>query len=159
VDHVKDYKPPKDSDKLDDITKALHIQGCGPGVELPMLKAPSSQDDKSNDDECFLLPPEPEPESRLLHPAVKSEPAKNSDRGSGSKRKYEDRGDDSSTREKERSKKSKKKDSKKKKSKKRKSKKHKKKESSSSSSSSSDESSSSSSSEDERDRSNKRKKR
>ncbi|CAG7830407.1 unnamed protein product [Allacma fusca] len=32
VDHVKDYKPPKDTDKLDDITRQLYEQGCAPKV-------------------------------------------------------------------------------------------------------------------------------
>jgi len=29
VDHVANYRPPKDSDDLDDITKTLHAKGCG----------------------------------------------------------------------------------------------------------------------------------
>jgi RNA-binding motif X-linked protein 2 len=32
VDHVKDYKPPKDSDKLDDITRQLYEEGCAPKI-------------------------------------------------------------------------------------------------------------------------------
>lgn len=28
VDHVADYKPPKDSDKLDEETRKLHAEGC-----------------------------------------------------------------------------------------------------------------------------------
>ena len=30
VDHVADYKPPKDSDKLDEETRKLHAEGCAP---------------------------------------------------------------------------------------------------------------------------------
>lgn len=30
VDHVADYKPPKDSDKLDEETQKLHAEGCAP---------------------------------------------------------------------------------------------------------------------------------
>ncbi|NXJ10084.1 RBMX2 protein, partial [Odontophorus gujanensis] len=29
VDHVANYRPPKDSDDLDEVTKALHAKGCG----------------------------------------------------------------------------------------------------------------------------------
>lgn len=30
VDHVADYKPPKDSEKLDEETRKLHAEGCAP---------------------------------------------------------------------------------------------------------------------------------
>ncbi|XP_057331566.1 RNA-binding motif protein, X-linked 2 [Microplitis mediator] len=30
VDHVSDYKPPKDSKRVDDVTKKLRSEGCGP---------------------------------------------------------------------------------------------------------------------------------
>ncbi|CAL9684990.1 unnamed protein product [Knipowitschia caucasica] len=32
VDHVKDYKPPKDHEDIDDITRSLREQGCAPSV-------------------------------------------------------------------------------------------------------------------------------
>ncbi|XP_031633077.1 RNA-binding motif protein, X-linked 2 [Contarinia nasturtii] len=35
VDHVKDYKPPKDNDKYDDETRQLHEEGCAPRMQLP----------------------------------------------------------------------------------------------------------------------------
>lgn len=35
VDHVNDYKPPKDNDKLDDETRQLHEEGCAPKLQLP----------------------------------------------------------------------------------------------------------------------------
>lgn len=35
VDHVNDYKPPKDNDKYDDETRLLHEQGCAPKMQLP----------------------------------------------------------------------------------------------------------------------------
>lgn len=35
VDHVQDYKPPKENEKDDDIIKALKEFGCAPGVPLP----------------------------------------------------------------------------------------------------------------------------
>lgn len=36
VDHVNDYKPPKDSDKIDDETRKLHAEGCAPKPQLPI---------------------------------------------------------------------------------------------------------------------------
>lgn len=35
VDHVKDYKPPKDSDKYDSETRLIHTEGCAPKEQLP----------------------------------------------------------------------------------------------------------------------------
>ncbi|OPJ82161.1 RNA-binding motif protein, X-linked 2 [Patagioenas fasciata monilis] len=46
VDHVANYRPPKDSDDLDDVTKALHAKGCG--VKTPPH---TSSDSLSEDDE------------------------------------------------------------------------------------------------------------
>ncbi|XP_009560605.2 RNA-binding motif protein, X-linked 2 isoform X2 [Cuculus canorus] len=46
VDHVANYRPPKDSDDLDDVTKALHAKGCG--VKTPphtSSDSPSEEDD------------------------------------------------------------------------------------------------------------------
>ncbi|POI29235.1 hypothetical protein CIB84_007016 [Bambusicola thoracicus] len=45
VDHVANYRPPKDSDDLDDVTKALHAKGCG--VKTP----PQTSSDSSEDDD------------------------------------------------------------------------------------------------------------
>uniref|UniRef100_A0A6G1RMP6 RNA binding motif protein X-linked 2 n=1 Tax=Hypotaenidia okinawae TaxID=2861861 RepID=A0A6G1RMP6_9GRUI len=45
VDHVANYRPPKDSDDLDDVTKALHAKGCG--VKTPPH---TSSDSLSEDD-------------------------------------------------------------------------------------------------------------
>jgi RNA-binding motif X-linked protein 2 len=44
VDHVKDYKPPKEHENDDDLIKTLKELGCAPGVELP---APSSSSSPS----------------------------------------------------------------------------------------------------------------
>ncbi|XP_051486528.1 RNA-binding motif protein, X-linked 2, partial [Apus apus] len=41
VDHVANYRPPKDSDDLDDVTKALHEKGCG--VKTPPHTSSESQ--------------------------------------------------------------------------------------------------------------------
>jgi len=35
VDHVENYKPPKDNEDYDDITRKLHSEGCGPVLQLP----------------------------------------------------------------------------------------------------------------------------
>lgn len=35
VDHVQDYKPPKDDDRYDDITRKLHEEGCAPKEQIP----------------------------------------------------------------------------------------------------------------------------
>uniref|UniRef100_A0A8C2STU8 RNA-binding motif protein, X-linked 2 n=1 Tax=Coturnix japonica TaxID=93934 RepID=A0A8C2STU8_COTJA len=45
VDHVANYRTPKDSDDLDDVTKALHAKGCG--VKTP----PHTSSDSSLEDE------------------------------------------------------------------------------------------------------------
>lgn len=34
MDHVKDYRPPKDSEDIDDITKLLREEGCAPKVPV-----------------------------------------------------------------------------------------------------------------------------
>lgn len=36
MDHVNDYKPPKDNDKIDPETKRLHLEGCAPKVQIPV---------------------------------------------------------------------------------------------------------------------------
>uniref|UniRef100_A0A663EG03 RNA binding motif protein X-linked 2 n=1 Tax=Aquila chrysaetos chrysaetos TaxID=223781 RepID=A0A663EG03_AQUCH len=46
VDHVANYRPPKDSDDLDEVTKALHAKGCG--VKTPPH---TSSDSLSEDDD------------------------------------------------------------------------------------------------------------
>lgn len=34
VDHVTDYKPPKDNEKMDDETRQLQMEGCAPQMQL-----------------------------------------------------------------------------------------------------------------------------
>lgn len=36
VDHVQDYKAPKDDDRYDDITRRLHQEGCAPKIDAPV---------------------------------------------------------------------------------------------------------------------------
>jgi RNA-binding motif protein, X-linked 2 len=35
VDHVQQYKVPKDSDKLDEVTRKLQQEGCAPVAQIP----------------------------------------------------------------------------------------------------------------------------
>ena len=50
VDHVKDYRPPKDNEDMDDITKHLREEGCAPKAP----EAPSSS--SSEEDEHYNIP-------------------------------------------------------------------------------------------------------
>lgn len=47
VDHVSNYRPPKDTDDIDDVTKQLREEGCAPKV--PGLSESESEDE-------YLLP-------------------------------------------------------------------------------------------------------
>lgn len=38
MDHVNDYKPPKDNDKIDPEIKRIHFEGCAPKVQIPVEK-------------------------------------------------------------------------------------------------------------------------
>lgn len=49
MDHVKDYRPPKDTEDIDDITKNLREEGCAPKVTE---SSPSS----SEEDEQYAIP-------------------------------------------------------------------------------------------------------
>lgn len=40
VDHVQDYKPPKDDDRYDDLTRKLHTEGCAPKIGDPQYIRP-----------------------------------------------------------------------------------------------------------------------
>lgn len=35
IDHVNDYKPPKNDDRYDEITQKLHTEGCAPKEQMP----------------------------------------------------------------------------------------------------------------------------
>lgn len=45
VDHVKDYRPPKDSEDIDDVTKILREEGCAPSVPV---SSSSSEDEEQS---------------------------------------------------------------------------------------------------------------
>ncbi|KAG5673560.1 hypothetical protein PVAND_003599 [Polypedilum vanderplanki] len=49
VDHVKDYKPPKDHDTIDDITRKLHEEGCAPKLQIPERLIKSEYTKKKSD--------------------------------------------------------------------------------------------------------------
>ena len=42
VDHVKDYKPPKEHENDDDLIRTLKEMGCAPDVKLPPPSSPPS---------------------------------------------------------------------------------------------------------------------
>lgn len=45
VDHVANYRPPKDSEDIDEITKAVREKGCGVKTP-PQSSAESSEEDE-----------------------------------------------------------------------------------------------------------------
>lgn len=46
MDHVKDYRPPKDTEDMDDITKHLREQGCAPKTTGPPPSHSSSSEEE-----------------------------------------------------------------------------------------------------------------
>lgn len=46
MDHVKDYRPPKDSEDIDDVTKILREEGCAPSAPAP--SSSSSEENEQN---------------------------------------------------------------------------------------------------------------
>ncbi|KAL6098263.1 rbmx2 [Pungitius sinensis] len=55
VDHVKDYRPPKDTEDIDDITKHLREQGCGPKTNAPP-PSHSSSSSEVEEEEQYGIP-------------------------------------------------------------------------------------------------------
>lgn len=49
MDHVKDYRPPKDHEDIDDVTKQLREEGCAP-------KAQQSSSSSSEEEEQYAIP-------------------------------------------------------------------------------------------------------
>ncbi|KAK2872984.1 hypothetical protein QQF64_017279 [Cirrhinus molitorella] len=45
VDHVANYRPPKDTDDIDDITKRLREEGCAPKVPPPLSSESESEEE------------------------------------------------------------------------------------------------------------------
>ncbi|XP_010016210.1 PREDICTED: RNA-binding motif protein, X-linked 2, partial [Nestor notabilis] len=70
VDHVANYRPPQDSDDLDDVTKTLHAKGCG--VKTPPH---TSSDSLSEDDDVPVKKPKGERSREERRPAS-SQPGK-----------------------------------------------------------------------------------
>lgn len=50
MDHVKDYRPPKDSEDIDDVTKHLREEGCAPKA------AEHSSSSSSEEEEQHSIP-------------------------------------------------------------------------------------------------------
>lgn len=46
MDHVANYRPPKESEDWDDVTRALHAKGCG--VKTPPHTSSDSQSEDEN---------------------------------------------------------------------------------------------------------------
>lgn len=57
VDHVHNYKAPKDDDRLDDETKRLHMEGCAPKLQLPPEAIKKEPTDDGSLDGGVRLPP------------------------------------------------------------------------------------------------------
>lgn len=57
VDHVKEYKVPKDNDKVDDLTRELWREGCAPTTKFGGGQNPNQ--DPESDDHDYLAPPPP----------------------------------------------------------------------------------------------------
>ena len=53
VDHVKDYKPPKEHENDDDLVKTLKELGCAPGVDLPPPSSSSSSSSSRRKEEKY----------------------------------------------------------------------------------------------------------
>uniref|UniRef100_A0A8C3J0C5 RNA-binding motif protein, X-linked 2 n=1 Tax=Calidris pygmaea TaxID=425635 RepID=A0A8C3J0C5_9CHAR len=71
VDHVANYRPPKESDDLDDVTKALHAKGCG--VKTPPH---SSSESLSEDDDVSVKKQKAKEKSCRERPEQGSQAAK-----------------------------------------------------------------------------------
>ena len=50
VDHVNNYKPPKEHETDDDLIRTLKEMGCAPGVKLPPPSSPSHKPEKYSKD-------------------------------------------------------------------------------------------------------------
>ncbi|KAI1903589.1 hypothetical protein AGOR_G00028760 [Albula goreensis] len=57
VDHVQNYRPPKDTDDIDDITKQLREQGCAP-------QRPPSSSSESEEEEYAVLVKKPKKDKK-----------------------------------------------------------------------------------------------
>ena len=72
VDHVNDYKAPKDSDKIDEETRKLYVEGCAPKPQIPpeLIKRETTKVNikPETDPEGFRLP------ERLPIREIKKEP-------------------------------------------------------------------------------------
>ncbi|CAL8266568.1 unnamed protein product [Merluccius merluccius] len=54
VDHVSNYRPPKDTDDIDDITKNLREEGCAP--KLPDQSSSDEEEEEEEEEEQYVVP-------------------------------------------------------------------------------------------------------
>ena len=59
VDHMKNYKPPKEHESDDDLIRTLKELGCAPGVELPAPSASSSSSRRKEEKNSSFIKQEP----------------------------------------------------------------------------------------------------
>lgn len=68
VDHVSDYKPPKDNEKADEITRRLQMEGCAPKAQIPVENIKQERDKTSERNEFGL------PQRLPIDRTIKTEP-------------------------------------------------------------------------------------
>uniref|UniRef100_A0A674IUE6 RNA-binding motif protein, X-linked 2 n=1 Tax=Terrapene triunguis TaxID=2587831 RepID=A0A674IUE6_9SAUR len=88
VDHVANYRPPKDSEDIDDVTKVLRERGCGAKTPPPSSSDSSSEDSevpvkKHKGEACSYQKPNPGnrprparsalPDGSFMHRALSAE--------------------------------------------------------------------------------------
>jgi len=57
VDHVADYKVPKDHEDIDEVTRRLHSDGCAPSLQLPVASI-KKEDDRNSRRQARIITPE-----------------------------------------------------------------------------------------------------
>lgn len=59
VDHVKNYKPPKEHENDDDLIKTLKELGCAPGIDLPAPSSPPPSSRRKEEKHSSFIKQEP----------------------------------------------------------------------------------------------------
>ncbi|XP_045896208.1 RNA-binding motif protein, X-linked 2 [Micropterus dolomieu] len=75
VDHVKDYRPPKDTEDIDDVTKRLRDEGCAPKVHESSSSA--------EEDEQYTIPVKKPKKDKKEKKKKKKEKKKKADKEKG----------------------------------------------------------------------------
>jgi RNA-binding motif X-linked protein 2 len=55
VDHVSNYKPPKDTEDIDDITKNLRDEGCAPKLPDQLSSEEESEEEEEEEEEQYAV--------------------------------------------------------------------------------------------------------